>query len=105
MDQDRGVDWATLPVSPFRAYERESIKVSLFTFSTFAYLYQLLLHQRFVNDREYRRANWYAHNFGQLTLDDQSDQLNLLYSFVNSYTRWLRELGATCQPANAAPRL
>jgi hypothetical protein len=104
-EQDRGIDWETLPVSSFRAYERNSIKESLIAFSTFAYLYQHLLHHRFINDREYRKANWYARNFGQLPLDDQFEQLDKLYRFVSSYTRWLRELGATCQPTNDEPRL
>lgn len=104
-EQDRGIDWETLPVSPSRAHERNSIKASLLSFSTFAYLYQYLLHQRFLNQREYRKANWYVRNFEHLTLDDEAEQLGQLYRFVSSYLKWLRELGATCQPPNSDPRL
>jgi hypothetical protein len=104
-EQDRGIDWETLPVNPFRAYERGGIKESLIAFTTFAYLYQYLLHHRFIHEREYRTANWYVHNFRQLPLDDQFEQLDSLHRFVSSYMRWLRELGATCQPPSEEPRL
>jgi hypothetical protein len=104
-EEDRGVDWDTLPVSPFRAHERADIKASLLSFTTFAYLYQHLLHDRFVNYREYRQANWYVRNFAQLPLDDQTEQLGQLYRFVSSYNMWLREMGETCQPTGAEPRL
>lgn len=103
--EDRGVDWDTLPVSPFRAHEREHVKARLTSFTTFAYLFEHLLYEPFVNYQVYKNANWYLKNFRDLTLEDQDTELGLLFQFVSSYNRWLRELGPTCQKDGDESRL
>lgn len=103
--EDRGIDWETLPVSPFRAYERANVKAAMTSFTTFAYLYEHLLYEAFVNDHVYQNANWYLNNFRDLTLDDQGTELHRLFEFVSSYNRWLRELGPTCQKDSQEARL
>lgn len=105
MKQDRGIDWETIPVSPFRAHERPRVKAALTSFTTFTYLYEHLLYEPFVNDRVYQNANWYLNNFRDLTLEDQNTELHRLFEFSCSYNRWLRELGPTCQKNSEEARL
>jgi hypothetical protein len=101
--QDQGVNWTTIPVHPDIAVRREEIKQALVTFTTFVYFYKNFLYHDFVNHRAYKEANWYRHNFKNLTLDDQGPQLRSLYDFSLAYLRWLHQIGETGK--HASPQL
>lgn len=96
--QNLGVSWDTLPVNPLRHLDRhEDVKRKLVAFTTFAYLYKNILHERFVNSLDYENSKMYQVNFGNLKLTTQaeSEKLGHLYSFCEMYLEWLRQIGLT----------
>lgn len=92
--------WETLPTLPSVQADRLGIKRKLIALTTFAYLYCNILHKDLKDEKWYSNQAWYVDNFvkRKLTLEDQGQNLDTLYEFLNSYLEWLDMIG---QPVKA----
>ncbi len=101
--EDEGARWANLPLSLTLLPQRKLLTRRLVVFTTFAYFYHRLLHQRFIENREYQDMLFYGHNFNRLSLDQEIGQLSALNDFLDGYINWLRQIGETGAEGGGLP--
>lgn len=89
------VGWAALPATQAEQDDPRELKHRLVAFTTFAYLYENVLHEDMKDGRWRSQQAWYKDNFVKrnLALDTHGQTLDALRDFCGDYLAWFAMVG------------